>query len=533
MSAFACECSRRSFLSAVASICAAGAMVGCANNVAQPSSNSSDKDNGDEFVFTVALGADPTGLDPALATDYDALQVMAQVYEGLLRFEESSYEVVPCLAELPQISEDGLSYSFAIKDGITFHDGTKLTAQAIQESLQRQLEPNRSDRMVFSSLAFGSEATGDGIESVEATDKNTLVIKLRTASTSILSTLAMCALSPVVAPNAFDTASEHPVGTGPYSFVNWEKGKSIVLERFGAYWNKERAGKAKRITYDVVSDAQQRAVALQSKAADVALALDGASSALSQNGCEMVDVPAANVSYVAFNTASEVFKKEEARIAFAKAIDVPTLVASLYGEDAAYANSIVPVELAPYAAAVEQIPYDGEEAKAKLAELGITKVRCLAYSEPRLYNRSGGEALAQALQGYAQRAGVTLDIQTCGESDFKSRLEDGEYDICLAGWSVYDGEPVSFYKLLANSSPLVNVARFDDKDYKELVHKADAQTHEGERQDLCLECERYLAKRQVLLPLWHAHVACGHQSNVQGVVYHPAGIVYLHDATKR
>lgn len=540
MFALSGDCSRRTFLRAVAATCTAGALAGCSGAPAQSSSSSASGDTKPkEFSLTVALSEEPAGLDPAFANDFGARQVMAHVYEGLLRFEDESCEVVPCLADLPKVSEDGLTYTFAIKEGVAFHDGTALTAQAVKENIERQIEPNRAEQMFCAPLAFGSAAGQNGVESVEATDQNTLVVKLRAASVSFLSHLAACCVSPIVAPSAFATAIDHPVGTGPYAFGEWKKGAGIELERFDGYWDSQRMDKglrAQRIAFNIVGDASQRAAALREGKADVALALSSTlRESLSQSGCSLEDVPVATTSYLAFNTASKAFGEEKARIAFAKAIDVPTLVTALYGEEAQYANAILPADAFPFVSTIKQVAYNKEEeAVAELTDLGISKLtlRCLTYKESRVFNAKGGEALANALQAYVASAGITMTIEACAATEYMDRIKSGEYDVCLGGWSGTSGSADDFFRLLTESDPLLNLARFDSKELKELVAKADAQPDEGMRNDLYYQCEQYVSERRPWIPLTHCHMACGQRSNVQGVVYHPTGVVYLQGATK-
>ena len=483
----------------------------------------------------MALAEEPAGLDPALVNDFGARQVMAQVYEGLLRFEDESCEVVPSLADLPKVSEDGLTYTFAIRKGVLFHDGTALTAQAVKENIDRQLDPNRTEQMVCAPLAFGSAVGANGVESVEAVDQSTVVIKLRAASVSFLAHLAACAVSPIVSPSAFATAIDHPVGTGPYAFGSWKKGEGIALERFDGYWDQQRKGKAQGISYTIVKEASQRTNALKSGEVDVAIDVALVSpQSMSQSGCAMEDVPICATSYLAFNTASKAFGTVEARTAFAKTIDVPTLVASLYGEEAHYANAILPVDTFPFVSTIEQVAYNKEEATTELAELEMAKLklRCIAYKGPQVFNAKGGEALAEALQGYVASAGITMTIEALGAPEYAKRIKSGEYDVCLSGWSGTTGSADEFFRLLTETDPLLNVARFNDKELNELVALADAQPRDGMRNDLYLQCEQYVSEQRAWIPLTHCHMACGQRSAVSGAVYHPTGVVYLQGATK-
>ena len=252
--------SRTNFLELVAAASAASALTACGSKRAGSSATTASGEYADTITFS--QGAEPRGLDPAYVDDGESAKVMVQIYENLLQYETDSCTVVPGLAELPEVSDDGLTYTFKLHEGIKFHDGTDCDAEAVKACIDRQLEPNRTDDMPYASFNFGSQEDGTGVESVEATDATTLVIKLRAASTPFLANIAMCRSSPIVAPSAFDTAMENPVGTGQYKFVSWTKNSNIVLKRNEDYWNSEKAGKTENIIFTFIAEAASRVTAL-------------------------------------------------------------------------------------------------------------------------------------------------------------------------------------------------------------------------------------------------------------------------------
>ena len=184
MESIKAQLSRRGFVKAMAAVSAtsAFALAGCGS---QRAGGSSSGGSGD-FTITFAQGADPRGLDPALVDDGESAKVMVQIYENLLQYEDTSCAIRPGLAESYEVSDDGLTYTFKIRTGITYHDGTDFNAAAAKASIERQLEPNRTEDMPYAAFTFGAEATGDGIQQIEAPDDTTLVITLRAASSACL-----------------------------------------------------------------------------------------------------------------------------------------------------------------------------------------------------------------------------------------------------------------------------------------------------------------------------------------------------------
>lgn len=547
MESIQAQLSRRNFVKAmgIASAASVFALAGCAGepaedkkedegaDVSQTEEPEAEGEPGYAETITFAQGAEPRGLDPAYVDDGESAQVMVQIYENLLQYDDEDCTVVPGLCDLPEISDDGLTYTFKVREGIKFHDGTDFNAEAAKAHIERQLEPNRTDDMAYASFTWGSEDTGDGIESIEAPDPTTLVIKLRAASTAFLANIAMCMAAPIVAPSAFDSAMENPVGTGQYKFVSWTKSDNIILERNEEYWNPEKAGKTKNIVFRFIAEAAPRVTALTNGEVDIINGIDEAVvQTVTDGGCELFQMAGMNINYMAFNTQSDIFKDEAARIAVAKAIDVPTIVSSLYGEYAEYANSIMPLWMAPYCADIEQTPYDPEAAKSELAELGITSIKCITYSNPRPYNGKGGQVLAEAIQGYLADAGVDMKIDTYDWTTYRTKVETEAYDVCFYGWNGDNGDPDNFLNLLADPNVSMNVARFEDDDYKALIRKG-LQTPAGaERDEVYRQCEAFQAEHQIWLPISHSVNLLGYRPEVSGFNFHPTAVTFLYNCVK-
>ncbi|MFC2704841.1 MAG: ABC transporter substrate-binding protein [Olsenella profusa] len=526
------QLSRRGFVKAMAAVSAtsAFALAGCGSQRVGGSGAASG-----DYTITFAQGADPRGLDPAMIDDGESAKLMVQVYENLLQYEDDSCAIRPGLAESYEVSDDGLTYTFKLHEGIKYHDGTDFNAAAAKASIERQLEPNRTEDMPYAEFTFGSAETGDGIERIDAPDDTTLVITLRAASSAFLANLAMCMASPIVSPTAAEKGdlNEHPVGTGPYQFVSWTKNSDIQLTRFDDYWDKDNAGKPKNIVFRFIAENASRVTALANGEVDI---IDGIDEAVvdqvEKNGDKIYKIDGMNINYLAFNTQSATFKDATARQAFAKAVDVQTIVDTLYNGYATYANSILPLWMAPYDEDVKQTAYDPEAAKQELADLGITTVKCITYSNPRPYNGKGGTALAESIQGYLRDAGVDMTIDQYDWTSYKDAVQAGNYDVCFYGWNGDNGDPDNFMNLLAADDVTMNVARYSNQEYKDLIAQG-LKTPEGpERDDIYHQCEQLVAREQVWLPISHSTNILGYKEGVDGFVFHPTAVTFLRNCTK-
>ena len=198
-------------------------LVGCGAAKSGSAANVSGK----TFIF--AQSSDPLGLDPAFVQDSESTKVMCNIYEGLVKYAETSTEIEPCLAETWDISEDGTEYIFNLKKGVKFHDGTDFNADAVVKSVSRQLGDNATEDMPYASFTF------EEVKSVEAVDENTVKFILKAPSTPFLANLAMPLAAPIVSPKALEehngNLNESPVGTGPFKFVSWDKGEKLTIEK--------------------------------------------------------------------------------------------------------------------------------------------------------------------------------------------------------------------------------------------------------------------------------------------------------------
>ena len=175
-------------------------------------------------TFIFAHGSDAQKLDPADVDDGESVNCMAQIMEGLVRFKSGTFEVEPALAESWKITDKGRTYTFKIREGVRFHDGTPLDAEAARYSFARQMDPNHPAHLPEANFQYWNYLYQD-VTSVEAVDARTLVFHLKQSNATLLASLAIFPAW-LVSPNALKTYGadfqRHPVGTGPYRFVSWK-----------------------------------------------------------------------------------------------------------------------------------------------------------------------------------------------------------------------------------------------------------------------------------------------------------------------
>ena len=480
-----------------------------------------------EQIITYAQGADPRGLDPALIDDGESSKPICQMYEGLLKYGDNNTEVEPCLAESWEVSEDGLTYTFKLRQGVKFHDGTDFNAEAVKYNVDRQTV-NKTEDMLYADFVFGDVAECNVI------DDYTVEIVLNKVSTPFLNNLAMSLGAPMVSPTACEAnnnnLNEAPCGTGPYKFVRWDKNEAVVMERNEDYWGEK--GVAKQIVFKTITDNSARVVALANGEVDIIDGIDAnVVDQVTSAGALLNMAEGMNINYLAYNTQR--ITDPEVRKALSQAVNVPELVASLYRGYASEATSILPTFMPGYSADVKQVSYDPEAAAQTLADKGVTELHMLAYTNPRPYNTATGQTLAEALQGYYEKVGVTCSIDSYDWTTYKEKVGTGDYDVCLYGWIGDNGDPDNFMNLLASEDIEINVAQYSDEEFNTMLAEAASTPNGEERNAIYAQMEQKIADECVWLPISHQENLSAYLSNVHNYIAHPTGNVFLSQTYKQ
>lgn len=491
------------------------------------SSGGSINASAETLIF--AQSAEPRGLDPALVDDGESSKVINNIYEGLLKYSSNSTEIQPCLAESWEVSEDGLTYIFKLRQGVKFHDGTDFNAEAVKFNIDRQLPENATSDMSYSTFVYGS------VESVDVMDEYTVKINMKEVCTPFLSNLAMSLSAPMVSPTALknnnNNVNEAPVGTGAYKFVRWDKSQSIILERNDEYWGEKAL--TKNVLFKFIADTSARVVALNNGEVDMIDGIDTTVVEQIKSGSNTVfETDGMNINYMAYNMNSEILNKKEIRKAISQAINVPELVESLYQGYAVPATSILPSFIDGYDESITQVSYNPEQAKKVLSEAGVTSLRIMTYSNARPYNSANGQVLAEAIQGYLSKVGVSVTIDSYDWTTYKQKVKTGDFDICFYGWVGDNGDPDNFMNVLASTDPGMNVSRYNSVEFNNLVNKGLSIKNGDERNAIYTQLEKMLADEVVWLPISHSKILSAYRPNIQNYSYHVTGNISFSEVSK-
>ena len=480
--------------------------------------------------FTIAVSTEPLGLDPAIVNDNYSGDVLFNIYESLLRFKHNSMEVEPALAERYTISPDGLSYTFYLRQGVVFHDGTPFNAEAVAFNIKRQLPPLRTESMTYADLVYGA------VDKVDVIDDYTITITLKERTTPFLRNLAMLFAAPIASPSAIEKYHNnlmlHPVGTGPYQFERWVRGDHLVLQRFASYWGQK--AKIDKLVFRFMKESGSRVVALNNGEVDAITGLDAhVIKQIKQGGNKLYQAPGTNTFYMIFNTRPEAVTHDvRVRKALAQAIDVPTMVKALYQGYSTYAPTYFPEFLPGYSKDTPVSTYNPKQAQATLQELGVNKVKIIANANATYSNAVGGQVLSEAIQSYLKQVGVSATIELYDFATYKAHLITDSWDLSFIGCNGDNGDPDNFINFLALPDPTVNQGLWQHQEFIDLVNKGTHLPEGDERTKLYERTAEIIATEMPLLPIAHAQNLVAYRPLFQGLRINPFGFNILSQAQR-
>ncbi len=455
----------------------AGLLVGAAACGGSDDGGSSEAggEGGDAETLVFGTSADPVSLDPAYVSDGESLRAARQIYETLVTTEDGGTEIVPLLATSWEPSEDGKTWTFQLRDDVTFHDGTEFDAEAVCFNFDRwynfegvQQSPSVSYywQTVFTGYANNEDPElGESLySSCTAEDATTAVIELSQASASFLSGLALASFS-IASPTALEEfgadevsgSGEEPrfegeygnsvaVGTGPYELEAFEPNNRLVLTAYENYWGEQPD--VETVIFRPIADGAARKQALLSGEIQGYDLVDPADLAsLEQADYQLLERPAFNVGYVGINASKPPLDNLKVRQAIAYALNKQALVTAKYPEGSEVAKEFMPPELFGYSEQVPEYPYDPAKAKALLAEAGVTNPT-IEFWYPTNVSRPympQPEANFQAFQADLEAAGFTVVPKSAPwNPDYLDAVNTGQAGLYLLGWTGDFGDPDNF-----------------------------------------------------------------------------------------
>ena len=446
-------------------------------------------------VLRVAAVADMTTMDVTKTTnDY---MVPMNVFDRLFEVEvqpDGSSQIVPSLCADHTVSEDGKTYHFVLKEGVTFSNGNPLTASDVQYTFEWLLTAGGVNDDVALEVE-GAQALKDGqadsLSGFHVIDDRTFEITLTNANAGFLAELTGPAMSIVDGETMeqaknFGIACEDTIGTGPYKITEWVVNDHYTLEYNDRYWGEEPS--AKKVIVSIIPDASTQNLMYQNGELDI-LDLENLDSAIVESTYKTVyadrllKASRVGITYMSFNANNPYLSDVNVRRAIQMAVDVDTIVSSVYGGDAVVENGIIPTGVWGHNDDLQRAPFDVEGAKALLKEAGYAEGEISFEMAMDASSTGNLQLVYQIVQQNLKEIGIDAKIATYDASAWLDLRKSGQMDSFLGTWTMDYNDPANVMRTFFGSEQNAKIRslNYADKAVMDRVAAASAITDDAKR----------------------------------------------------
>ena len=451
-----------------------------ADTTAESSTDGQAESTASADTLRVILNSEPSNLDPHNNTRLTAWAVQEEIFDKLVTKDDDG-NIVPDLATKWEQIDDKTT-RFYLRDDVTFHDGTKLTADDVVFSLQRACEASGSKTFYIS---FDPE-------NIKKVDDYTVDVATKEPFAAVLNYLAS-ARGAILCKSAVESKGDEefgrsPVGSGPFKFVSWTTGDKIVLERNEEYWGDKPA--YTNLQFRFVTEATNRAIEVETGGADIAysIAANDAERLQGNSDVNVITGPAYQYVYVSMNMSDETLKDHRVRQALTEAIDIPSLVEAVYGDSA----------------------------KKLLAEAGYGDGLELTIKMAEDNNFS---TMAEIIQGMWAEVGVTANIESMEQATYLEKANAGEVQIGMASTNAVSGDPDNAMMIWRTTA--VNAIQACDPKIDEYLNAGASEFDTEKRAEIYKEVQQYMWDQDYAVPVCFPNVTYATRSNVSGLQCNP------------
>ena len=491
-----------------------------------------------ENVLIVGQIAEPQALDPAAVTAVNDFRILMNMYDGLVRYKDGTLEVEPSLATDWTISEDGTVYTFTLRDGVTFHDGSAFDAEAVKFNFDRMLDESHpySDTGPFPLAFFFSS-----VQNVDVIDPLTVSFTLNAPYAPFLSNLAYptgLIVSPAAVMEYGADFGRNPSGTGAFKFVEWRSNEAVVVEANPDYWG--GAPKLETVVFRPITDANTRTAEMLAGGIDLMVEVPPvALSEFQGDAYTVYEQAGPHVWFLILNAKEGPFADVRVRQAANYAINKEAIVNDVLEGTAEVAAGPTPPAFAwAYNPDLEPYPYDPDRARELLAEAGAEG------AELTFYVTEGGSgmldpvAMGTAIQADLEAVGLNVTIETYEWNTFLGNVNpglEGKADMAEMAWMTNDPDTLPFLALRTEAWPEnggFNSGYYSNPEVDALLDAARVETNQEERARLYREMQVIVQEDApwVFVANWKQNAVTS--DRVEGFALQPSFFLLLQDVTK-
>ena len=504
--------------------------------------------SGGTLIF--GRGGDSVGLDPAYETDGNSFMICDNIYEALVAYKDESTVLEPGLAKSWKVSKDGKKYTFNLRKGVKFHDGTPFNADAVVFSIGRMMKERnvKFHGKVMEIPAqertpeyWVSMEMDDTIGSIEATGKYKVVFNLKRVEAPFLANMGMDFAS-IISPTAFlknpKEFVRNPVATGPFKFVKWVSDDKIVLEKNKNYWDKSGGPYLDKIVFRSIPENSVRFLELKTGNIHICQFPNPADVGLARKDPNLIlpTQPGMNIGYLSFNHTKEPWKSNiNLRKAIAHAINRKAIVDNLYQGMGQVAKNPIPPTMWGYNENVPGFKYDPELSKELLAKAGFPEGKGLgeitlwSMPVPRPYNPDGlkiGVAMAADLK----KVGIMARIVSYDWGTYlkRQREQPDDMDLFQLGWTGDNGDPDNFLAVLFDGLASSSIrTQWKSEEYHKLMLQGKQTIDQAKRAEIYKKALQLIFDECPVISIAHSTVIWPALKSVKNFKLHPTSSVRM------
>jgi dipeptide transport system substrate-binding protein len=486
----------------------------------------------------------PENFNPQINTTGTSFDAAYPIFNRLVEFQPGTTKIMPGLAASWDVSDDGTTYTFHLRKGVKFHHNKNFTptrdfnADDVIATFDRMWKKDDPYAKVSGGAYdyFSDMGMPDLLKSIDKVDDNTVKFGLTKPNAPFIANMAMDFaaihskeyMDAMLKAGTPEKVDQDPIGTGPFSFVSYQKDAWIRYKANPSYFRGKQ--KIDNLVFAITTDQAVRMAKLQAGECQIApypgpadvprLKADPNLNVLQQEGL--------NVGYLAFNVTKPPFDNKVVRQAINMAIDKAAIVKAVYASAGKPAVNPIPPTIWSYNKSIKPYPYDPAKAAAMLKEAGVANLSTDLWYMPvqRPYNPDA-KKVAELIQADLKKVGITAELKTFEWGEYRKRLQAGEHQLGMLGWTGDNGDPDNFMGVLLSCGSArpggQNIAKWCDKDFSALIDQAAQTADVTKRTALYEKAQAIFHEEAPWFPIAHSVVYVPMSKKVIGYKVHPLG----------
>ena len=482
---------------------------------------------------TIIVGheASVPNLDNAQALGIHSVRVYRLIIEPLVSTKATSTELIPHLAKSWSFSDDGMEWTFKLRENVKFHDGEPLTAEAVKYSFERFMDKNHPEYKCGKwSFAPGYAR---GVKRVEVVDRLTGKLVFKAPHAAFVNTYLSQPVLGVISPKAFKKSCKdfgnNPVGTGPYKLESWERGVKLTMVRNEDYWGTKP--KNKRIIWRPISEDTTRVAELLAGGVDVILPVfpDSISQIKANANTKILEGPGLTIWFVMMNHDKKPFNNKKVRQALNYAVNKQAIVRDVQEGTGIVATQAVHPTSWGYNPKARSYPYNPEKAKKLLAEAGYPN----GFNATLWLPESGSgmqqpKEMAQVIQANLKAIGVNLKLEVFEWGTFLTKVirkNERDFEMAAISWFLKTTDPdIALHPLyFSKNVPFLNYGKYKNLEVDKLLSQGREEYDQGKRKKIYAKALELINEDAPVILIDHQKEILGLRKNVRGVTMNPNG----------